>query len=177
MQYTCQYDSPAGMLTLASDGENLTGLWIKGQKYFGSTLHKENSEKVLPVFEKTKEWLDIYFRGKNPSFRPPLAPEGSAFRREVWNILCGIPYGQLVTYGEIGKKIAKLQGKETFSAQAVGGAVGHNPVSIIIPCHRVIGAGGSLTGYAGGIEVKERLLALEKADIRGLYTPRKGTAL
>lgn len=177
MDYICEYDSPVGLLTLASDGESLTGLWIKEQKYFASTLHAERAVGDLPVFERAKEWLRTYFEGRNPSFTPPLAPSGSAFRQSVWKILLAIPYGEVITYGSIAGKLAKQSGSETMSSQAVGGAVGHNPVSIIIPCHRVVGADGSLTGYAGGIEVKKKLLSLERVDMQGLYAPRKGTAL
>ena len=177
MNYTFEYNSPVGSLTIASDGESITGLWIKGQKYFAGTLEAENSSMDLPVFERVKEWLITYFSGKNPAFTPPLAPKGSPFRRAVWKILCGIPYGKVITYGDVAKMIAKQSGKEKMSAQAAGGAVGHNPISIIIPCHRVVGSDGSLTGYAGGIKTKIKLLALEQADMSKLYVPRKGTAL
>lgn len=178
MGYTMEYSSPIGRLTLASDGESITGLWTEGQKYFASTLEAEAAAKEgLPVFEKAREWLDRYFRGEAPEMDLPLAPKGSAFRQSVWEILCGIPTGELMTYGEIAAQMAKKLGKPTMSAQAVGGAVGHNPISILIPCHRVVGANGSLTGYAGGIKAKIRLLELEKADISNLHVPTKGTAL
>jgi methylated-DNA-[protein]-cysteine S-methyltransferase len=131
----------------------------------------------LPVFKRVKEWLSIYFSGKNPAFTPPLAPKGSPFRQAVWKILREIPYGKVITYGDIAKKIAKQSGKEKMSAQAAGGAVGHNPITLIIPCHRVVGADGSLTGYAGGITAKTKLLTLERVDMSKLHTPRKGTAL
>jgi methylated-DNA-[protein]-cysteine S-methyltransferase len=177
MNYTFEYNSPIGLLTIESDGESITGLWIKGQKYFAATLEAETSAMDLPIFERVKEWLITYFSGKNPAFTPLLEPKGSPFRQAVWNILREIPYGEVITYGDIAKMIAKQSGKEKMSAQAAGGAVGHNPISIIIPCHRVVGADGNLTGYAGGIKTKIKLLTLEQADMSKLYTPRKGTAL
>lgn len=161
MEYLKKYSSPIGILTLSSDGENLTGLWIEGQKYFGRTLEKETSEKDLAVFEKAAEWLDSYFRGERPKMCLPLAPKGSDFQKEVWKILMTIPYGETITYSQIAKKIAEKRGIPSMSAQAVGGAVGHNPISIIIPCHRVVGSDGSLTGYAGGIQKKKALLQIE----------------
>lgn len=145
---------------MAGDGTALTGLWIDGQKYDRATL-AEAEEAELPVFRQTQEWLKIYFAGREPEFMPPLAPKGTAFRQEVWEILRKIPYGKTITYGEIAAQIAEKHGKASMSAQAVGGAVGHNPISILIPCHRVIGADGSLTGYAGGIDKKAKLLEIE----------------
>lgn len=162
MHYTNEYLSPLGAITIASNGTELTGLWFNGQKYFADTLGGEYEAKSLPVFEETRRWLDIYFSGQNPSFVPPLKLCASPFRMQVWEILKGIPYGQTVTYGEIARILEEKNGKR-MSAQAVGGAVGHNPISIIVPCHRVVGANGSLTGYAGGIDKKIRLLELEKA--------------
>ncbi len=161
------YDSPIGQLLLTSDGKALTGLWIEGQKYFASTIKEEPIQKdELEIFVKTKDWLDRYFAGQKPLPQElPLAPEGSDFRKAVWKILCNIPYGEVMTYGRIAKIIAEQKGLSSMSAQAVGNAVGHNPVSIIIPCHRVIGTNGSLTGYAGGIEKKKKLLQLEGAKI------------
>lgn len=164
MTYTYHYQSPLGGITLASNGEALTGLWFDGQKYFGDTLPEQCEEKSLPVFEETKRWLDIYFQGKEPDFTPPLSMETTPFRKVVWEIMLSIPYGQTMTYGEIAKQVAKQKGIERMSAQAVGGAVGHNSISLIIPCHRVVGTDGSLTGYAGGIDKKEKLLALEKGN-------------
>lgn len=161
MDYTHHCDTPLGGMTLASDGEALTGLWFDGQKYFGSTLFPEFEKRDLPVFEDTLRWLDIYFSGKEPGFTPRLCLRGSAFRIAVWEILLSIPYGQTMTYGEIAERLARQSGLPRMSAQAVGGAVGHNPISIIVPCHRVVGADGRLTGYAGGLERKARLLELE----------------
>ncbi len=165
--YKTYYDSPIGRLLLTSDGKALTGLWIEGQKYFASTIKEEPIQKdELEIFVKTKDWLDRYFAGQKPLPQElPLAPEGSDFRKAVWKILCNIPYGEVMTYGRIAKIIAEQKGLSSMSAQAVGNAVGHNPISIIIPCHRVIGTNGSLTGYAGGIEKKKKLLQLEGAKI------------
>lgn len=163
MYYFTEYISPIGKLTIASDGTNIVGLWLDGQKYFLDTLPEmpiENNN--IPVFDKVLDWLDRYFNGKKPDIKElPLKPIGGAFRQAVWQCLCEIPYGAVTTYGAIAKKVATELGKETMSAQAVGGAVGHNPISIIIPCHRVVGANGSLTGYAGGIDKKIQLLRLE----------------
>ena len=159
MYYICKYVSPLGGITLASDGENLTGLWD------------------LPIFAQTKQWLDIYFSGKEPDFTPPLSLTGiSPFRKRVWEILLTIPYGRTSTYGEIAKQIAAETGKH-ISAQAVGGAVGHNSISLIIPCHRVVGASGSLTGYAGDVNKKLTLLKMEGTDLSKLFIFKKGTAL
>lgn len=154
MQYICKYQSPLGGITVSADGNSLTGLWFDGQKYFAATLPAAHEEKQLPVFDQTQRWLDCYFSGKNPGFTPPLRPKGSPFRQAVWEILLQIPYGETITYKDIAEEIARQQGKQTMSAQAIGGAVGHNPISIIIPCHRVVGSDGSLTGYAGGIPKK-----------------------
>ena len=162
MDYIYHTVSPLGGITAASDGQALTGLWFDGQKYYADTLSGEYEEKRLPVFEMTDRWLDVYFSGKQPDFTPPLRMRTSAFRRAVWEILLTIPYGQTATYGEIADKIAKQRGLARMSARAVGGAVGHNAISLIIPCHRVVGADGSLTGYAGGIDRKVKLLKLEK---------------
>lgn len=177
MTYTQHYDSPLGGILLAADDVGLTGLWFDGQKYFARGLSNERIEQETSVLAEAKRWLDIYFTGKAPDFTPPLHPIGSAFRRSVWEILLQIPYRQTTTYGEIARQLAKKQGLERMSAQAVGGAVGHNEISIIIPCHRVVGADGSLTGYAGGIGKKEKLLELERADMRRFFVPKKGTAL
>ena len=168
MQYISHYPSPIGNILLAADEMGLTGLWFEGQKYFALDLDKEHEEKEIPLFEKVKQWLDIYFSGKEPDFTIPLHFTGTDFQKEVWEILCTIPYGQTMTYGEIAKRIAARKGLPHMSAQAIGGAVGHNRISIIVPCHRVVGADGSLTGYAGGIEKKAKLLKLEKANMKQL---------
>lgn len=175
MEYTTQYASPVGNLLLASDGQALTGLWIENQKYYAATLAQDHTRQdELPVFALTKNWLDRYFAGEKPELSQlPLAPSGSPFRQKVWSIMCEIPYGKTVTYGDIAAKLAAAEGKGKMSGQAVGGAVGHNPISIIMPCHRVVGSNGSLTGYAGGIDVKIRLLELEDADMSGLFVPKK----
>lgn len=165
MTYIYHYNSPLGGITVSSNGSEITGLWFDGQKYFGDTLSKDYKEKDLPVFEETKKWLAIYFSGKAPNFTPPLKMETTAFHKAVWEIMLTIPFGQTMTYGEIANCIAKQRGITRMSAQAVGGAVGHNSISLIIPCHRVIGANGKLTGYAGGIEKKVQLLAMEKIDM------------
>ena len=175
MQYISHYRSPLGDILLAADQNCLTGLWFEGQKYFALHLDKEREEKEIPVFEKTKEWLDIYFSGKEPDFTVPLRFIGTDFQKEVWKILCSIPYGQTMTYGEIAGKLAEKREKKSMSAQAVGGAVGHNRISILVPCHRVVGSDGSLTGYTGGIEKKVKLLTLEKADMKSFFLPKKGT--
>lgn len=165
MYYQAHFESPLGGMTLVSDGKYLAGVWFDGQKYFKSTIKEEMSRRDdLPVLEKTKEWLQRYFEGRNPdASKLPLAPSGSEFQKEIWKLLQEIPYGQVTTYGTLAAKIAEKRNCSSLSAQAVGGAVGHNPISIIIPCHRVIGANGSLTGYAGGIEKKIKLLELEGA--------------
>lgn len=161
MIYTYRMNSPFGSMTAASEGGSIIGLWFDEQKYFADTIKAETRESDLPVFKTLQRWLDCYFSGNEPDFLPPLAPEGSAFRKAVWTILLQIPYGQVTTYGDIAAQLEKDRNKRQ-SAQAVGGAVGHNPISILIPCHRVIGADGSLTGYAGGIDKKLALLKLEK---------------
>ena len=177
MTFINQFHSPMGNITLASNGEALTGLWFDGQKYFGNNLPEKCAEKELPVFLETKRWLEVYFQGKDPDFTPSLSFSATPFRKAVWEILLSIPYGKTMTYGEISQKIAKQYGLSRMSAQAVGGAVGHNPVSIIVPCHRVIGTNGSLTGYAGGIKKKIGLLTLERVDMTTFFIPKKGTAL
>lgn len=177
MQYISHYCSPIGGILLAADDIGLTGVWFEGQKYFALSLDKEHEEKELPLFEKAKQWLDIYFSGKEPNFTLPLHFTGTAFQNEVWEILCTIPYGHTMTYGEIAKQIAAGKGLPHMSAQAVGGAVGRNKISIIVPCHRVVGTNGSLTGYAGGIHKKVKLLQLEKADMGSFFVPKSGTAL
>ncbi len=162
MQYISHYLSPLGNILLAADDIGLTGLWFEGQKYFALYLEKEHEEKELAIFETAKRWLTIYFSGKEPDFKVPLHFIGTEFQNEVWEILYRIPYGQTATYGEIAKQLAVRRGIKHMSAQAVGGAVGRNEISIIVPCHRVVGANGSLTGYAGGLEKKAALLRLEQ---------------
>lgn len=152
--------SPAGTYTLAAEGNALTGLWLEGQKYFAATLPQDAVQTMLPVFDQTRNWLERYFAGENPQITFPLAPKGSPFRQAVWKLMLQIPYGKHCTYGELAKRLQE-QGGKPVCAQAVGGAVGHNPISILIPCHRVVGTNGSLTGYAGGLAVKEMLLSLE----------------
>lgn len=176
VQYTATYNSPIGGILLAANGVELTGLWFEGQKYFALYLDKNHEEKDLPVFEETKRWLDIYFSGKEPDFKLPICFKGTNFQNEVWEILYSIPYGKTMTYGEIANLLAKKRGLIHMSAQAVGGAVARNEISIIVPCHRVIGSNGSLTGYAGGIDKKIRLLKLEGALREKFFIPKRSTA-
>ena len=161
MNYIHYYDSPLGRITLTSNGDALTGLLLDGQRYSAPDLSKGYEESPLRIFNITDKWLDIYFSGNEPDFTPPLLLNTTAFRKEVWEIMLTIPYGQTMTYGEIAHIIARHRGIAKMSAQAVGGAVGHNAIPIIIPCHRVIGANGNLTGYGGGIDKKIWLLSLE----------------
>ena len=174
MDYIHRYDSPLGGITLASDGTALTGLRFDGRRYSAPAPGRPYPEADLPVFDEARRWLDCYFSGKAPDFTPKLAPRGTAFQRAVWEILLTVPYGKTVTYGEIAGRVAEAARIPRMSARAVGGAVGRNPISLIIPCHRVIGAGGRLTGYAGGLDRKRYLLQMEKAapefrDIRFFY--------
>ena len=194
MQLTCHYDSPLGGILLASDGEALTGLWFDGQKYFADTLKVDRANRVRagdgpagadgsdsgsdsPAFDDARRWLDVYFSGRDPGFTPALHMLTTPFRRAVWEVMLAIPYGSTMTYGEIAAEVARRRGLARMSAQAVGGAVGHNSISLIIPCHRVVGSDGSLTGYAGGVDKKLRLLTMEGADMSRLFVPTKGTAL
>lgn len=159
----CEYESPIGRMLLAQEGETLTGCWFYGQKNFPKNAESFLREETA-LLRLAQLWLDAYFHGQSPDPRAlPLDPHGSDFRREVWEILLTIPEGKTMTYAEIARLLALRRGVPRMSAQAVGGAVGHNPISVIIPCHRVVGSGGSLTGYAGGLEKKEYLLALEQA--------------
>ena len=171
-----QYPSPVGTIYLAGEDGALTGLWIEGQKYFAATLDQRQTQQLesAPLLA-AKRWLDAYFQKAPLPPLPPLVPKGSAFRQEVWKLLLEIPYGKTTTYGALAQTL-RSRGISA-AAQAVGGAVGHNPISIIIPCHRVVGADGSLTGYAGGVQVKRRLLELEGCQMEGLYVPKRGTAL
>lgn len=172
MNYIHYYQSPLGEIILTSDGKSLTGLSYD----FPEMLLPYFIEKPLPIFSETDRWLDIYFSGKNPDFTPKLSLKVTGFRKMVWDILLTIPFGQTITYREIASRIAKQRGIPRMSAQAVGGAVGHNPIALIIPCHRVVGANGSLTGYAGGIDKKEQLLRLEQVDMSRLFIPKRKAA-
>ena len=165
MLYTGYYRSPLGRLLLAADEIGLTGLWFERQRYFAQGLAPVHTDEETPILAQTRRWLDLYFSGSGPDFTPPLHPIGSDFRQEVWALLLQIPYGKTTTYGALAARLAEKHGQRRMSAQAVGGAVGHNAISIIIPCHRVVGADGSLTGYAGGLATKARLLAGEGVPI------------
>lgn len=171
------YASPLGTILLEADEEGLSGLWFEGAKYCGERDEKDTGEETAPVLADAKKWLDVYFSGKDPGRFAPLHLVGTAFQKKVWNILLSIPYGETTTYGKIAEEIAEEEGKSRMSAQAVGAAVGHNRISLIIPCHRVIGSDGCLVGYAGGVERKRALLALEHALTDRMYVPKHGTAL
>ena len=176
MNYQITYRSPIGNMMIVCDADRkyITGVWIEGQKYFQSTLSERPAcGKGIPVLQKAKDWLDAYFAGKKPVPSVlSLKPAGSVFRQDIWKILCEIPYGSVLTYGEIAKQMALKMGREAMSAQAVGGAVAHNPISVIIPCHRIVGTNGSLTGYAGGIEKKIKLLEHEGVDTAVFSVPK-----
>ena len=175
--YTCTYKSKLGDILLAADAIGLTGLWFEGQKYFANTLPDGAISQESLILTEAKRWLDIYFSGREPDFSLPLHFTGSDFQNEVWGILSAIPYGQTTTYGEIAKQLAQRREVPRMSAQAVGGAVGKNEISIIVPCHRVVGTNGSLTGYAGGMDKKVALLKLEHTDMSHFFIPKKGTAV
>lgn len=177
MQAVQTYSSPLGEILLAADETGVTGLWFQGQKYFARRLDRERQVRDLPVFTAARDWLDRYFSGKAPGDRPPLHLMGTDFQQEVWALLCAIPYGQTTTYGALARQLAQRRGLPRMSPQAVGGAVGRNPVSILVPCHRVVGADGSLTGYAGGLDRKLRLLQLEGVDVGSLFRLKTGPAL
>lgn len=179
MYYSHRYASPIGPLLMASNGRHLAGLWMQGQKYFGGTVDEPlTPDSQRQEFINASAWLDAYFSGRNPTLADlPLAPNGTAFQQAVWRQLLKIPYGETTTYGAIGHEVAREMKKAGMSGQAVGGAVGHNPISIIIPCHRVVGSSGSLTGYAGGLHKKLRLLSLEGVNTVKFFVPKKGTAL
>ena len=178
MIYTTSMQSPVGTLVLAARDDALNGLWIQGQKYFPVSFQEPVTEQAAyPVLRSAAGWIDRYFAGQRPSISElKLSPSGTPFQKAVWNALCDIPYGELTTYGALSHKVAAVLGKPRMSAQAVGGAVGHNAISIVIPCHRVVGAGGSLTGYAGGIDKKIKLLQHEGAYRAGLFPPLSSTA-
>ena len=177
MQYTAAYQSSVGDVLLAADETGLTGLWFEGEKFYALSLDPEHEERETPIFAITRRWLDIYFSGHEPDFMPPVHMIGSEFRRCVWELLLQIPYGTTVTYGDLARQVARRRGLRRMSAQAVGGAVGHNEISIIVPCHRVVGTNGSLTGYAGGVDKKRILLELVGGDIEKFFVPARGTAL
>lgn len=178
VHYASWHVTPLGRVLLAARGGALAGLWLEGQKYFGNGLPGGTREEDdFPALVRAKAWLDRYFAGERPPISDlRLDPDGSAFRKAVWGLLCRIPYGEVTTYGALARRLAPACGKERLSPQAVGGAVGHNPISIIIPCHRVVGADGSLTGYAGGMAQKLWLLRHEGAPAGRLYVPRRSTA-
>jgi len=167
MQYMTKYSSPLDEILLTCDDVGLTGLWFKGEKLDALLVDERYTEMETPLLHTIKRWLDIYFTGREPDFMPPLHTTGSDFQFTVWELLRQIPYGEITTYGELAKRVAKKRGLPRMSAQAVGGAVGRNPISIIVPCHRVIGKNGNLTGYAGGIERKKKLLMLEGFSCNG----------
>ena len=162
IHYLSRYASPLGEIVMAADvGDALTGLWLPGQLHFASTLAHEVREEERDVHRLAAEWLDCYFAGEVPRFMPRVDLQGTPFQLKVWSVLLGIPYGMTMSYGEVAREVARMMGVERMSAQAVGGAVGRNPISIIIPCHRVVGSRGNMTGYAGGIAKKVALLQLE----------------
>ena len=172
MIFTCAYASPLGGILLAADETGLTGLWFEGAKYFAAGLPQERAEQTTPILAEAARWLDIYFSGREPDFTPPLHPVGSPFQKAVWELLLQIPYGETMTYGALAHQLAAQRGLPRMSAQAVGGAVGRNKISLIIPCHRVVGTNGSLTGYAGGVDKKVKLLELEHNDMRRFFVPK-----
>lgn len=173
MIYTNAYDSIIGSLLLAADDIGLVGLWLNSDRFYANLLANcESVVKETPILEAVKRWLNAYFSGHEPKVEVPLHLIGTPFRQEVWKLLLQIPYGKVITYGDLAKKIAEKRGVAYMSAQAIGGAVGHNEISIIIPCHRVIGANGNLTGYAGGIDKKLKLLELEGVDTKKLFLPK-----
>ena len=179
MQHTAVVDSPLGEMLLAGDESGLTGLWFAGQKYFGAGLQPGAAQAEaaeIPALAAARRWLDVYFSGREPDFLPPLHLVGTPFRVCVWRQLLKIPYGETITYGALAARVARAQGLPRMSAQAVGGAVGHNPISVIVPCHRVIGAGGNLTGFGGGISRKLQMLEHEGVDCSGFYVPKFSTA-
>ena len=176
MKYLKTYTSPLGLIYMSSDGEYLTGLWFSKSRD-EKKHHDEYQEKDLKIFVETEKWLDLYFQGRNPDFTPKYKIEGTPFRLAVSKIMCRIPYGSVVTYQDIANELAKMKGIAKMSAQAVGGAVGWNPICLIVPCHRVVGKNGSLTGYGGGIQNKVKLLEFEGIDMSKYFVPKKGTAL
>ena len=175
MHYLSHYESPLGAMTMASDGDHLTGLWFDGQKYDRSTISDDAPlQPHLPIFTQTAQWLDAYFEGTAPGFTPPIRVEGSDFKKMVTSIMLSIPFGATSTYAHIAAEVARRTGRKQMSAQAVGGAVGRNPIVLIVPCHRVVASDGSLRGYAGGVDRKERLLQMEGVNMSGLPTADDG---
>ncbi len=176
MIYSCRIDTPLGVMTASAEEGSLTGLWFVGQKYYPAQAGDWTCEQQYPVFRELRDWLEKYFSGQRCISAPRLAPRGTPFQQAVWKILLGIPFGEVTTYGKIAKKLAAERALSSMSAQAVGGAVGHNPISILIPCHRVIGANGSMTGYAGGLDRKRALLELEQVNAgNSMYSPDQTT--
>ncbi|MGN0911176.1 MAG: methylated-DNA--[protein]-cysteine S-methyltransferase [Thermoguttaceae bacterium] len=171
--FVWDYVSPLGVIRIAADDLGLVGLWFEGEMFYPHSLPENYAKRKTPILSETIRWLDVYFKGEKPDFTPLLRPQGSVFRLAVWKLLLRIPYGTTTTYGEIARRLKTELGIDRTSAQAVGGAVGHNEISIIIPCHRVVGANGSLTGYAGGLDKKIRLLALEKVDVARFSMPKE----
>lgn len=176
MNYTAIVDSPLGDLSLLSDGEALTGLAFPKWRHVPEGFREAERREDLPVFDETRRWLEIYFQGRDPGEAPPLRPDGTPFQRQVWAELQTVPWGETITYGAIAQRLETVTGRRQ-SARAVGGAVGRNPIGILIPCHRCVGTGGSLTGFGGGLDAKIALLELEGADMRRFRRPTRGTAL
>lgn len=172
-QYINTYASPLGIIIMGSNGKQLTGLWFEGQKYFDYPSGDQPQHQSLPIFDETRTWLDVYFQGKHPTFTPPMLLNDTPFRIAVWQLLLTIPYGETTTYKDIARQWARQHGVKSMSSQAVGGAVGRNPISIIIPCHRVIGTNGSLTGYAGGLDRKRWLLQWEQKNTDKFFIPQE----
>lgn len=175
MIFNTDFESPIGKITLTAENEKLTGLWLEGQNYFESTINEEMmKDDNLKIFKEVRNWLDKYFTKKKPDISElALSPSGSEFRKSVWLVLCKVPYGEVTTYGKVAREVAKERGMAKMSAQAIGGALAHNPISIIIPCHRVVGSDGSLIGYAGGIDRKIKLLEYEGVDTSKFFIPKK----
>lgn len=174
MQHTTHYQSTLGDILITADDLGLTGLWFEGEKHYKEISDTQHEKKNTTILKQATEWLTVYFGGEKPDFCPPIHMLGTPFQLLVWELLLKIPYGETITYGEIARKIAVLKGIEKMSAQAVGGAVGHNKIPIIIPCHRVVGTNNSLVGYTGGIDKKIKLLTLEKVNMNKFFVPKRG---
>lgn len=177
MHYFQHYQSPLGGVLMAADHQGVTGLWFEGAKYFAQGLERNREQRETPHLAQTRAWLDAYFAGRQPDFTPALHLQGTPFQQLVWSLMLAIPYGSTTTYGALTKQVSEKMGGAPMCAQAVGGTVGRNPISLIVPCHRVVGKSGSLTGYAGGLQKKMSLLQLEGADMSGLFVPRRSAAL